>query len=243
MTSLGALATDPDLVDAVTDVAGIAAVLGALVLLVVLETRRAAGRDSSRRLGLATFGMTVLALVIIGGRFQWIPDAGEAQRTSSEAAAGDDSTSTEPTATSTTPESGLDDQTTTTQIDDGGSSPDDAPPTSLVGPPTPTVDDEPAPQDPEVETPGGGVDGEDPARGPPSGPTSTYVVVEGDNFWDIAESMLEAETGGPVADADVIPFWQDLVEANQDGLVEPGNPDLILPGQMLDIPPMGGASP
>ena len=258
-----------DAVDAVTDVVGILAVLAALVLLVVVETRRSTGRDRSRLLNRSALGVTVLALVIIGGRFQWIPAAGEGEGPGETAAAVSDPADTDPadtdpadtdpadTSTSTSASTSSPDTTmagprtsifgpqapsteppasSTTVVDDE----DPAVPTSLVGPPAPASPTEPVePPQPETPPADDDVDGSEGPRGPPS----TYEVAAGDNFWTIAESVLEAETGGPVSDGEIHGYWLDLIDANADQLVEPGNPDLIVPGQLLDVPPVGGASP
>lgn len=65
----------------------------------------------------------------------------------------------------------------------------------------------------------------------------TYVVRHGDHLWGIAEKTLEAAWGRAPADAQIIPYWQRLIETNRAALVDPGNPDLILPGQTFTVPP------
>jgi nucleoid-associated protein YgaU len=40
---------------------------------------------------------------------------------------------------------------------------------------------------------------------------------------------------------EVARYWRRLVEANRDRLVDPGNPDLLRPGQTLTLP--GRSSP
>lgn len=68
-----------------------------------------------------------------------------------------------------------------------------------------------------------------------------HVVVSGDSLWRIAEQALEASIGRSATDAEVVPYWQALIAANQDRLVYPEDPDLIFPGQRLVLPPI--ASP
>ncbi len=63
-----------------------------------------------------------------------------------------------------------------------------------------------------------------------------YVVQHGDHLWGIAEEALAKAWGHPPTDAQIIPFWQHLIEANRAALVDPGNPDLILPGQTFTVP-------
>lgn len=68
-------------------------------------------------------------------------------------------------------------------------------------------------------------------------PTSEHhLVVAGESFWSIAHDRLEAELGRPPQDAEVVPVWRRLIEANEDQLVVPGEPDLIFPGQQLVLP-------
>jgi nucleoid-associated protein YgaU len=65
----------------------------------------------------------------------------------------------------------------------------------------------------------------------------TYVVRHGDHLWGIAEKALEQAWGHSPADEQIAPYWQQLIEANRAEFVDPGNPDLILPGQALVLPP------
>ncbi len=66
----------------------------------------------------------------------------------------------------------------------------------------------------------------------------TWPVSTGDSFWSIAEETL-AESWGRVdlSDREIATYWKTLIEANEARLVEPGNPDLLLPGQELELPP------
>lgn len=75
------------------------------------------------------------------------------------------------------------------------------------------------------------------ARVPAQQERGTYVVQHGDHLWGIAEKALEEAWGHPPADAQIIPYWQQLIDANRAALVDPGNPDLILPGQTFTVPP------
>lgn len=68
---------------------------------------------------------------------------------------------------------------------------------------------------------------------------STVVVEQGDNLWTIAEDRLEADLGREAADTEVAPYWRDVIDANEDRFVQPGNADLIHPGQDLVLPPTG----
>lgn len=73
---------------------------------------------------------------------------------------------------------------------------------------------------------------------------SEQVVVEsGDNLWYLAEDQVAADLERLPAPAEVTPYWSEVIEANHDRFVEPGNPSLILPGQVLVMPATGYATP
>lgn len=67
-----------------------------------------------------------------------------------------------------------------------------------------------------------------------------WHVRNGDSMWLIAEETLtdDMPANEEVSDETVAAYWRVLIEANQDRLIEPGNPDLILPGQELILPPI-----
>lgn len=67
-------------------------------------------------------------------------------------------------------------------------------------------------------------------------PDATWTVAPGDHLWSIAERVLAGAWGRPPADAEVAPFWEAVVERNQASLADPGNPDLLFPGQVLTLP-------
>lgn len=75
---------------------------------------------------------------------------------------------------------------------------------------------------------------------PPSGqeaPTAQeWTTQPGDHFWHIAEATLTDAWGRAPTDAEVTPFWTDVVEANREALDDPANPDLIFPGQVFRVP-------
>ncbi|MEO6317281.1 MAG: LysM domain-containing protein [Acidimicrobiales bacterium] len=120
-------------------------------------------------------------------------------------------TSTTLDTSSTTDEPNTTDTTDTTETSDTMAPPTTLPPTSTPPPPVP-----PPPDPPAVET------------------LSEHTVVVGESFWGIAEQ--EAGAGTSPTTAEVGSYWAELVAANSDRLVEPGNPDLLLPGQVLVLP-------
>jgi nucleoid-associated protein YgaU len=69
---------------------------------------------------------------------------------------------------------------------------------------------------------------------PPSS-SSEVVVGPGDHLWGIAERALSQRLGRAPTDAEIAPFWSQLVEANRDRLAT-GDPDLIFAGQVFRLP-------
>lgn len=72
-----------------------------------------------------------------------------------------------------------------------------------------------------------------------------WTTEPGDHFWHIAEATLTDAWGRAPTDAEVTPFWTDVVEVNRAALDDPANPDLIFPGQVFRVPtpPPAPASP
>jgi len=109
-------------------------------------------------------------------------------------------------------------------------SPAAEPRTSIPVAPTTTTTTRPAPA---------------PAPTPPSPPSqmtptrqttpARHVVEPGDHLWNIAERAVSLD--GTAADASVVArYWRALIDSNRDRLVDPHDPDLILPGQELELP-------
>ena len=83
-----------------------------------------------------------------------------------------------------------------------------------------------------------------PEPSPPALPTppeirvaDSYTVVPGDCFWTIADDLLQRAWGRSPSDAEIVPYWLRLIEANRAELADPGNADLIYPGQVFAVPP------
>lgn len=68
-------------------------------------------------------------------------------------------------------------------------------------------------------------------------PPSTWRVGPGDSFWTIATEVLADAWGRPPGDREIDPYWRALVERNRPRLVDPDDPDLLHPGQVLELPP------
>jgi len=67
-------------------------------------------------------------------------------------------------------------------------------------------------------------------------PADHWTVRPGECFWSIADSVLTEKWGRPASDAEIVPYWQRLIDANRHQLIQRDNPDLIVPGQLLAVP-------
>lgn len=67
---------------------------------------------------------------------------------------------------------------------------------------------------------------------------TTWTVAPGEHFWAIAERLLAQAWGREATPAETVGFWLQLIERNRSRLVDPGNADLIFPGQELVLPPV-----
>ena len=74
-----------------------------------------------------------------------------------------------------------------------------------------------------------------PAPTPHTG-APTWTVRPGDHLWGIAAATLRQRLGRVPTDAEVEPYWRRLIDLNRSRLVDPGNPDLIFPTQVFDLP-------
>ena len=76
-------------------------------------------------------------------------------------------------------------------------------------------------------------------RAAPAAPTAatTHTVASGDTFWSIAEDVVRTDERG-VSDHELVSYWHALIDLNRDRLRVPGEPDLIFPGQVFELPPL-----
>ena len=63
------------------------------------------------------------------------------------------------------------------------------------------------------------------------------TVAPGDNLWVIAERSLAGALHRHPSIHETAPYWLQVVDANRSRLTDPGNPDLVLPGQVIAMPP------
>ncbi len=67
---------------------------------------------------------------------------------------------------------------------------------------------------------------------------TSHTVRSGESLWRIASHRLEAAIDRPPTDAEIVPYWREVIELNRDRLPDRDDPDLILPGQELLLPPV-----
>jgi nucleoid-associated protein YgaU len=77
----------------------------------------------------------------------------------------------------------------------------------------------------------------------PVGAVTTWTVRPGECFWSIADDVLTAAWGRPPTDAEIVPYWHTLIDANRAVLADRSNPDLIFPGQVFTVPAVPAVPP
>jgi hypothetical protein len=70
----------------------------------------------------------------------------------------------------------------------------------------------------------------------PAPATDRWTVKPGECFWTIAEDVLATHLGHSPTDAEIIPYWRRLIDANRAELAHRDNPDLIFPAQVFVVP-------
>jgi len=70
----------------------------------------------------------------------------------------------------------------------------------------------------------------------PGAQVDQWVVRRGECFWTIAAGVLGRAGDRRPTNAEIVPYWQRLIDANATVLVHPGDANLIVPGQILKIP-------
>jgi hypothetical protein len=66
-----------------------------------------------------------------------------------------------------------------------------------------------------------------------------HLVRSGESFWAIAGDTLAEEFGRAPEESETSEYWERLVDANRDRLIDRDNADLIFPGQRLVLPTVG----
>jgi|GEM_PF-4786651 len=75
-----------------------------------------------------------------------------------------------------------------------------------------------------------------PVPNPSTPGSATYTVRSGDNLWSIAHDIEAARLNRNPSTTETTETWFQLIEANRSRLVNPKDPGLIYPGQILVLP-------
>ena len=68
-------------------------------------------------------------------------------------------------------------------------------------------------------------------------------MVEGDNLWVISRNRLAQVLQRPasqLSDHEIAAYWMRVIAANQ-GHLRSGDPDLIFPGEVIQLPPISSS--
>lgn len=66
-----------------------------------------------------------------------------------------------------------------------------------------------------------------------------WVIQPGDHLWKVAAATIADHIGRQPIAAEVEGYWNDVIELNRESLLDPDNPDLVVPGQVIELPPLG----
>ncbi len=78
---------------------------------------------------------------------------------------------------------------------------------------------------------------DEPTRADQTVPSTYHVVVRGENFWMIAADHLSHRFGRPASTSEVARYWVRVVELNAE-TIRSGDPDLIYPDEVVELPPV-----
>jgi nucleoid-associated protein YgaU len=70
----------------------------------------------------------------------------------------------------------------------------------------------------------------------------SHVVRAGESLWSIAYDVVAQSLKRAPTDGDVALYWHTLVDAHRPLLVDPDDPDLIFPGEVVRLPPVAPAA-
>jgi len=68
-------------------------------------------------------------------------------------------------------------------------------------------------------------------------PERAVTVEPGDNLWSIAAAALESTGGQAPDERQIAAYWLRVIELNRARLPEPGDPNLLFPGDAILLPP------
>lgn len=70
----------------------------------------------------------------------------------------------------------------------------------------------------------------------PPPPGRSWSIKRGEHLWFVAETVLTEQLGRVPSTKETTGYWQRLIKANRDRLVDQANPDLVFTGQELVLP-------
>ena len=76
------------------------------------------------------------------------------------------------------------------------------------------------------------------ALGEGPAPNGSVVVQPGDHLWKISATHLEGSLDRPPEPAEIDSYWRVVIETNRASLTS-GDPDLIFPGEVIELPQVG----
>lgn len=91
-------------------------------------------------------------------------------------------------------------------------------------------------EDVATATPEDQLPGSERGEQPDAGQQSRHHVVTGESLWSIAQDTLAQRWEREPTDAEVLDYWQDVIDHNRAALADPDNPDLIFPGDVIVLP-------
>jgi nucleoid-associated protein YgaU len=124
--------------------------------------------------------------------------------------------------------------------------------TSAPPPPTGPPPTGPAPTPGAAPIAGSAPTSPTPARPTPTDPATvqpdsaadqTWLIRPGDHLWHVSSSTLTRVWGTPPSNAEIAEYLDELIAANRDRLVVPGNADLVYPGQVFELPDVPARRP
>ncbi len=155
---------------------------------------------------------------------------------SSSSSTSSTTTSTTPPAV-TTPQATTTSSTTSSSTTSSTSAPTTTTPTTTTPPTTPPTTTPPTTTPPTTQPPP-----TPPPQRPSRSASGQHEVKTGDNLWTIARDRLALVTGrraSDLSDHQIATYWLRVIDANRSRL-RSHDPNLIFPGEVIHLPPVGG---
>jgi hypothetical protein len=72
----------------------------------------------------------------------------------------------------------------------------------------------------------------------PTTPRDEWIIQPGEHLWFVAHETLLEAWGREPTETEVAPYWRTLIEHNRSRLIDPSNPDYVVPNQSFGLPPV-----